>query len=81
MLGCGEAGRGAVPEGTVLAASVAPQPLCLQPAAGPGPVSRALRPSHTGGLSGLEPGRSGPEEKESGADLGERFKVRLGVCF
>lgn len=40
-----EAGRGAVPEGTVLAAAVAPQPLCLQPAAGPGPGAVAARPA------------------------------------
>lgn len=51
-------------------------------APGPGLGSRALWPPNAAPeADGLEPGRGGPEGKEAGADLGERFKVRLGVCF
>lgn len=74
-----EAGRGAVPEGTVLAAAVAPQPLCLQPAAGPG---RGLWRCGLGRgrLRGCSRDAAARGER-GGADLGERFEVRLGVCF
>lgn len=73
-------GCGAVPEGTVLVAAAAPQPLCLQSPAGPGLGARALRPAHAGGLRGwrLDAGGLG---RKAGADRGERLKVRLAVYF
>lgn len=55
-----------VPEGTVLAAAAAPQPLCLQPPAGPGPGARGLSGLRTPEAEGLEPGRGRPEKGERG---------------